>query len=102
MYIYIYIYIYINIYIYIYIYIYSCSQTRASSFPGLISVARINEQRTTGVTRVLKKPGAKLCQNAFGGVNEQKIFCSHQCSPEWSMNKFRAYISLWFSAIFCF
>ena len=26
-------------------------------------------------------------------VNEQKIFCSHQCSPECSMNKFRAYIS---------
>ena len=26
-------------------------------------------------------------------VNEQKIFCSHQFSPECSMNKFRAYIS---------
>ena len=26
-------------------------------------------------------------------VNEQKIFCSHQCSPECSMNKFRAYVS---------
>ena len=25
-------------------------------------------------------------------VNEQKIFCSHQCSLECSMNKFRAYI----------
>ena len=24
-------------------------------------------------------------------VNEQKIFCSHQCSPECSVNKFRAY-----------
>ena len=26
-------------------------------------------------------------------VNEQKIFCSHHCSPECSMNKLRAYIS---------
>ena len=26
-------------------------------------------------------------------VNKQKIFCSHQCSPECAMNKFRAYIS---------
>ena len=26
-------------------------------------------------------------------VNEQKIFCSHQCSAECSMNTFRAYIS---------
>ena len=26
-------------------------------------------------------------------VNEQKIFYSHQCSPECSMNKFRAYLS---------
>ena len=26
-------------------------------------------------------------------MNEQKIFCSHLCSPECSMNKFRAYIS---------
>ena len=45
------------------------------------------------VTRVLKAPGAELCQNACGIMNEQKIFCSHQCSPECSMNKFRAYLS---------
>ena len=42
---------------------------------------------------MLKAPGAELCQNACGVVNEQKIFCSHQCSPECSSNKFRAYIS---------
>ena len=70
-YIYIYIYIYANIYkfpwkrpppklvgnltlyIYIYKYIYIYPQTRVSSFPRLISPARVNEQRTTGVTRVL-------------------------------------------------
>ena len=64
--------------------------TRVSSFPGLISVARVNEQRTTDVTRVPKAPGAELCQNACGVANEQKIFCSHQRSP---MNKLRTYIS---------
>ena len=70
--------IYIHIYIYIYIYpIYE-------SFPGLISVAR-----TTDVIRVVKAPGVELCQNACGVLNEQKLFCSHQCSPECSMNKFR-------------
>ena len=42
---------------------------------------------------MLKASGAELCQNACGVVNKQKIFCSHQCSPECSMNKFRAYIS---------
>ena len=61
-YLYIYIYMYIHIYIYIYIYIYP--QTRVLSFPGLISVARVNEQRTSDVTGVLKAPGAELCQNA--------------------------------------
>ena len=40
-----------------------------------------------------KAPGAELFQNACGVVNEQKIFCSHQSSPECSINKFRAYIS---------
>ena len=50
------------IYIYIYIYIYY-PHTRVSC-PGLISVAWVNEQRTTDVTRVLKTPGAELCQNA--------------------------------------
>ena len=68
-------------------------QTRVLSFPGLISVARVSKYRTTDVTRVLKAPGAEICQNACGVVNEQKIFFSHQCSPEYSMNKFRAYIS---------
>ena len=59
----------------------------------LISVARVNEWRTTDVTKVLKAAGVELCQNACGVVNEQKVFCSHQCSPECSMNKFRAYLS---------
>ena len=57
--------------IYIYIYIYIYIQTSVSSFPGLISVARVNEQRTPDVTRVLKAPGAECCQNACGAVNEQ-------------------------------
>ena len=78
-------YIYIlHIYIYIYIYI--------SSFPGLISVARVNEQRKTDATRVLKVPGAELCQIVCGVVNEQKIFSSHQSSIDSSMKKLRAYI----------
>ena len=42
---------------------------------------------------MLKAPGAELYQNACGLLNEEKIFCSHQCSPEFSVNKFRAYIS---------
>ena len=80
-----------NIYIYIYIY----THTRASSFPGLSSVDWVNEQRTTDVTRVVKASGPELCQNACGVVNKQKIFCSHQCSPELSMNKFRAYVYIY-------
>ena len=44
---------------------------------------------------MLKAPGAVLCQNACGVVNEQKIICSHQCSPVCSMNKFRAHISIY-------
>ena len=79
--------------IYMCIYIYIYPQTRVSSSPGLINVVQVNELRTTDVTRVLKAPGTELCQNACGVVNEQKIFCSHQCSPECSMNKFRGYIS---------
>ena len=35
---------------------------------------------------MLKAPGAELCQNACGRVNEEKVFYSHQCSPECSMN----------------
>ena len=67
--------------------------TRVSSFPRLISVAQVNEQRTTNVTRVLKAPGAELCQNACDVAKKQKIFCSHQYSPVCSMNKFRTYLS---------
>ena len=67
-------------------------QTRVSSFTGLISVARVNEQRTTDITRVLRTLGAEICQSACGVMNEQK-FSSHKRSPECSMNKFRAYIS---------
>ena len=50
-----------------------CLQKRVSSFPGLISVSWFNEYRTTDVTRVLKAPGAELCQNACG---EQACFSS--------------------------
>ena len=39
--------------IYIYIYIYIYPQTRVSSFPELISVAWVNEQRITDASRVL-------------------------------------------------
>ena len=67
-------------------------QTRVLSFTGLISVARVNEQRTTDITRVLRTLGAEICQSACGVMNEQK-FISHKRSPECSMNKFRAYIS---------
>ena len=35
------------------------THTRVSSCPGLISVARVNEERTTDVTRVLETPGAE-------------------------------------------
>ena len=42
---------------------------------------------------MLEAPRAEPRQNACGVVNEHKIFRSHQCSPECSMNKFRAYIS---------
>ena len=44
---------------------------------------------------MFKAPDAELCQNAFSVVNEQKTFCSYQCSPECSINKFRAYISVY-------
>ena len=54
------------------IYIYIYPQTRVWSFPGLISVAWVNEYRTTDVTRVLKAPEDERCQNACGVVNEQK------------------------------
>ena len=54
------------------------------NFPGLIGVARVNEKRTTNVTRVLKAQGAEICQNACV-VNEQKIY---QCSPKCSVNKY--------------
>ena len=62
--------IYIYIYIYIYTRLYICIYIRVSSFPGIISVARVNEQRTADVTRVLKAPDAELFQNACGVMNE--------------------------------
>ena len=71
--------------------------TRVSSFPGLISVARVNEYRTIDVTRVLKGPGVELCQNACGVVNEQRylicVICSRIVlqSAQW-INSERIYI----------
>ena len=41
-------------------YRYRYPHTRVSSCPGLIGVARVNEKRTSDVTRVLKTPGAEL------------------------------------------
>ena len=60
----------------LYIYIYIYPQTRISSFPGLISVARLNEQSTTDVTRVLKTPGAEICQNTCGERTKNILFSS--------------------------
>ena len=39
-------------------------QTYVLSFPGIISMAQVTKWRTTYVIRVLKAPGAELCQNA--------------------------------------
>ena len=78
--------LYIQFFIWAWSYIvYLCyiyPQTRVSSFPGLISVVRVNKYRTTDVTRVLKAPGAELHQNTCDEVNKQI-----------SMNKFRVYTS---------
>ena len=63
------------IYIYIYIYVHIYQQIRVSSCPGLISVAH---------------------QNVCG---EQQKNCSHQCSPECSMNKFRACIYIYINFV---
>ena len=49
---------------YIFIYIYIYPHTRVSSYPGLISVARVNEWRTNDITRVLNTSGAKQSQIA--------------------------------------
>ena len=49
---------------------------------------------------MLKAPGVELCQNACGVVNEPKISCSHQCSPECSMNKYIYNIYLFIERIY--
>ena len=84
--------VFLRTYLYINTHTHTHTNTCVSFLPGLISVARVNEQRITDLTRVFKAPSPELCQNAFGVVNKQKIFCFHQCSPEYSMNKFRSYI----------
>ena len=63
----------------IYPYKYICyisidQQTRFSSCSRLISVARVTEQRTTDVTRVLQAPGAELSQNACGEQTKKILF----------------------------
>ena len=63
--------------------IYIYSHTCISSFPGLISVAQVNEWRTTDVTRECLKHQVLSFAKMLGVVNEQKIFCFHQCSPEY-------------------
>ena len=62
----------IILYIYIYIYIYIYPKIHVASFPGLISVARVNEQRTTDVTRVLKILVLSFAKMFV--VNDQKYF----------------------------
>ena len=57
--------------------------TRVSSFPDSSVWLGLPSREQLMSPRVLKAPGAELCQNACGVVNEQKIFCSHQCSPEY-------------------
>ena len=67
--------------------------TCVSSCPGLISVARVNEYRTTDVTRVLKTPGAELSQNACGKRTKNILFSS--VFSRVLNDKFRAYISMY-------
>ena len=59
-----------------YIYTHTHTHTHVSSCPGLISVARVNEETTTDVTRVLKTPGAELSQNACGERTKNILFSS--------------------------
>ena len=82
-------YTYIHIYIYIYIYIYT--HTRVSFCPGLISVLGLTSKEQLMSLECSKHQVLSLAKMLV--VKEQKIFCSHQCSPEGSMNKSRVYIS---------
>ena len=80
------------------------SQTRVSFFPGLVSVARVNELRTTNVTRVLKAPGAELCQNScdertkkifFTYTYTYTIFCRKWfCHFPWTCNFLSRFIQI--------
>ena len=63
----------------IYISTYTCFVLDSSMWLGLTSREQLMLPESAQSTR----PGAELCQNACGVVNEQKIFCSHQCSPEY-------------------
>ena len=87
-----YIHSYMNICIY--------PHTRVSSFPRLISVAWVNEKRTTDVTRVLKAPVLSFAKWLVVWWKNKKYSvlisvlneCSSVFSSECSMNKFRIYI----------
>ena len=77
-------YIYIYIYIYIHRHVFRPSQD-SSVWLGLTSKVQLMSPECSKhqVLRFVK----------ILVVNEQKIFCFHQCSRECSMNKFRVYIS---------
>ena len=75
---YIYIYIYIIYIIYIHRRVF-CPSQDSSVWPGLTSIEQLMS------LECLKH---QVLSFTCGVVNEQKIFCSHQSSPECSMNKF--------------
>ena len=78
----------LSMYLYIYIHRHVFHPSQDSSvWLGLTSREQLMSQECS------KHQSAELCQNACGAVNKQKIFCSHQYSPECSVNKFRAYRS---------
>ena len=79
-----YVYIYIDIYIYIHKHVF-CPAQDLSVWLGSTSREQLmspecSKHQVLSLAKILV-------------VNEQKIFCSYQCSPECSMNTFRAYIS---------
>ena len=84
--------------IYRYKHIYIYPHTRVSSCPGLISVARVSEQRTTDVTMSPECSKHQLLSLAkMLVVNDQKkyfVFIS-VFSRVCSMNKFRAHIYIY-------
>ena len=52
-------------YIYIYIYIYPHTTYTCFVLPRTHQCGSVNDERTTDVTRLLKAPGAEVCQSAY-------------------------------------